>query len=604
MKKFLILAASAILLACGGGGDNGATQPQSTAPGLPSLVVAAQIAVAPSRCPYGGVSVDTGIDMNGNGLLDPAEVSNTQYVCNGAPGANGASGINALVAVTSEPPGTNCINGGKAVNVGQDVNLDGRLNTTEITSSAYICASGSSGVNPITATVSEPPGANCANGGLKTTSGLDTNANNALDGVEVTSTAYVCNGVNGLSGSAGANGSNGSAGANGLKSLTATVAEAAGANCANGGLKTTSGLDANANNVLDPAEVTSTAYVCNGANGASGTNGANGTNGSNGSAGANGLTSLSLTVAEAAGANCTNGGLKTTSGLDTNANNVLDPAEVTSTAYVCNGANGTNGSSGSAGANGLTSLSAIVAEPAGANCPNGGLKMTNGLDANSSGTLESGEVTSTRYACNAPIPAGVSVYRWNEWSTYDNSTGNWLASNLGSLFGGVIPSNWTDNNALASQISPSGDVLRTLFNRTGRSGLNATVYADSWYSYSSTNGKMAGAVFRVRNNTGSAVNWTPSFYYTSNLPWGEKASVALNGSSAWQSPVDSGGAVNASVVLSLPANQTSTVIFIVGSGPQTFSPMRTTLLAFYNNSLALPPGLEYVDDLDTVVTGW
>ena len=61
-----------------------------------------------------------------------------------------------------------------------------------------------------------------------------------------------------------------------------------------------------------------------------------------------------------------------------------------------------------------------------------------------------------------------------------------------------------------------GDVLRTLFNRTGRSGLNAMVYADSWYSFSSTNGKMAGAVFRVRNSTGSAVIWTPVFFYSCN----------------------------------------------------------------------------------------
>jgi hypothetical protein len=462
----------------------------------------------------------------------------------------------------------------------------------EVTSTAYVCngangtngSAGANGLKSLTATVAEAAGANCTDGGLKTTAGLDANANNVLDAVEVTSTAYVCNGANGT------NGANGSSGANGFNSLIATVAEAAGANCSNGGLKTTTGLDVNANNVLDAVEVTSTAYVCNGASGA------------NGSSGANGVNSLTATVTEAAGANCTNGGMKTTSGLDANANNVLDAAEVTSTAYVCSGLNGANGSNGSAGANGLNSLAAIIEEAAGGNCSNGGLKITTGLDANANGTLDAAEVSSTKYACTGLIPAGVSVYRWNEWSTYDQNNG-WLAGNSASLFGGVTPSNWTDNSALAAQISPSGDVLRTLFNRTGRSGRNATVYADSWYSYSSTNGKMAGAVFRVRNTTGSAVNWTPYFFYTAYNGWSERASVALNGSNVWQSTSDSGGNLSANVVLSLPPNQVSTVIFIVGSGPAA-TPMRTTLLAFHNNSLALPAGLEYVDDLDTVVMGW
>jgi hypothetical protein len=45
-------------------------------------------------------------------------------------------------------------------------------------------------------------------------------------------------------------------------------------------------------------------------------------------------------VAEAAGANCTYGGNRVSSGLDTNANGVLDAGEVTATSYNCNGAPG------------------------------------------------------------------------------------------------------------------------------------------------------------------------------------------------------------------------------------------------------------------------
>jgi hypothetical protein len=80
-------------------------------------------------------------------------------------------------------------------------------------------------------------------------------------------------------------------------------------------------------------------------------------------------------------------------GLDTNGNSILDASEVTTTAYVCNGANGTNG---------LNSLVAIVTEPAGANCTYGGINVTSGLDTNANGTLDPSEVTTTKYVCNGP----------------------------------------------------------------------------------------------------------------------------------------------------------------------------------------------------------
>jgi OmcA/MtrC family decaheme c-type cytochrome len=60
-------------------------------------------------------------------------------------------------------------------------------------------------------------------------------------------------------------GDDGSDGSNGLSSLTSTSTEAPGTNCANGGQKIEVGEDTNRNGVLDPSEVTSTSYVCNGA---------------------------------------------------------------------------------------------------------------------------------------------------------------------------------------------------------------------------------------------------------------------------------------------------------------------------------------------------
>ena len=68
--------------------------------------------------------------------------------------------------------------------------------------------------------------------------------------------------------------------------------------------------------------------------------------GSDGTDGTNGKNSLISTTTESSGANCTTGGLKIQSGLDSDVDGVLDSAEVTATTYVCNGSNGSNGSNG------------------------------------------------------------------------------------------------------------------------------------------------------------------------------------------------------------------------------------------------------------------
>ena len=67
----------------------------TAAAGQNSVAVSkATLPVGDSNCPTGGVSVSSGIDTNGNGVLDASEVSNTQYVCNGADGTNGTNGTN------------------------------------------------------------------------------------------------------------------------------------------------------------------------------------------------------------------------------------------------------------------------------------------------------------------------------------------------------------------------------------------------------------------------------------------------------------------------------------------------------------------------------
>ena len=70
----------------------------------------------------------------------------------------------------------------------------------------------------------------------------------------------------GLTGPAGTNGSNGQ------NALIKTTTEPVGANCANGGTKIETGLDANGNGTLEPGEINAsqTKYVCNGVDGTQG----------------------------------------------------------------------------------------------------------------------------------------------------------------------------------------------------------------------------------------------------------------------------------------------------------------------------------------------
>ena len=338
------------------------------ASGLNSLVNTLSEA-AGLNCTTGGKKIQSGIDLNNNGALDSSEVLQTNYVCNGAAGATGitgATGLSSLVNTTSEAAGLNCITGGKKIQSGIDLNNNGVLDSSEVLQTEYVCngATGTNGLSSLVNATSESVGLNCTTGGKKIQSGLDLNNNGILDSSEVLQTGYVCN---------GATGATGESGTNGLNSLVKTTDEPAGSNCITGGVKVQSGLDSNENGVLDSSEVSQTDYVCNGATGT------------------NGLNSLVKTTDETAGSNCTTGGKKIQSGLDSNNNGILDSSEVSQTDYVCNGATGTNG---------LNSLVSTTDEAAGSNCTTGGKKIQSGLDSNNNGVLDSTEVSQTNYVCN------------------------------------------------------------------------------------------------------------------------------------------------------------------------------------------------------------
>lgn len=265
-----------------------------------------------------------------------------------------------------EAPGANCRSGGQALLTGNDDNLDGSLSSTEITSTQYIC-NGVAGKTPLIATKSEPVGTACPTGGQAISWGYDDNGNTILDANEIAKTTFVCNGLN------GANGQNGSA------SLVAVIPQPPNAHCASGGQGIYSGVDLDGDGLLQPGEVKSSSFVCNGANGT------------------NGGTALVRTAAESSGVNCANGGVRILSGLDMNDDGALADAEATNTVFVCHGAQGLQGPQGVPGVN---AAFAITSEGPGPNCASGGQRIDVGADANANGVLDPSEVAQTRWICD------------------------------------------------------------------------------------------------------------------------------------------------------------------------------------------------------------
>lgn len=142
---------------------------------------------AGASCPGGGQRVEAGIDDDGDGVLDADEVESTSYVCDGVPGAA------ALVSVTPEPAGASCAEGGSRVDAGLDDDGDGTLDPEEVTSTSYACTT--AGITSLITLTPEPAGAHCADGGQRIDSGLDDDGDGTLSTAEVDATTYVCDRV-------------------------------------------------------------------------------------------------------------------------------------------------------------------------------------------------------------------------------------------------------------------------------------------------------------------------------------------------------------------------------------------------------------------------
>ncbi len=112
----------------------------------------------------------------------------------GPVGPSGVAGATSLLRIIDEPAGAHCANGGHAVQSGLDKNGNGILDDNEVTATAYLCTaqSGPNGESSLVRVIEERPGANCRSGGHVVQSGLDANGNGILDAGEVSSSTYLC----------------------------------------------------------------------------------------------------------------------------------------------------------------------------------------------------------------------------------------------------------------------------------------------------------------------------------------------------------------------------------------------------------------------------
>ena len=103
--------------------------------------------------------------------------------------------------------------------------------------------------------------------------------------------------------------------------------------------------------------------------------------------------------AEPAGDNCAEGGTALSVGLDRDGDGALSADEIDSTSYLCDAASG------------ATAGSTVVTadEPAGQNCPFGGVAITTGVDADGDGALSGDEVVDVAYICTPEAGSAPSL---------------------------------------------------------------------------------------------------------------------------------------------------------------------------------------------------
>eukprot|EP00039_Didymoeca_costata_P001594 m.53590 g.53590 ORF g.53590 m.53590 type:complete len:436 (+) comp10873_c0_seq3:86-1393(+) len=201
----------------------------------------------------------------------------------------------------------------------------------------------------------------------------------------------------------------------------------------------------------------------------------------------------------------------------------------------------------------------------------------------------------------------IPVYRVAWFQTYNNGPVGWFDQNRNRGFGGVSPHDWTDGNARADRIGTDVKYLQSLFTRTRTaSSYGAQICADNNMMYSSTTGIMCGALFRIKNTKSTAVQWRVNWVFTAYSGWSERASVAMNKVNQYSSGCS--GSCSTTINLNLPPSKTSTIIFMTSTSGAGWGYagiyLRASINMIVDDSLKLPDGLEYVDDLDGLTGTW
>lgn len=99
-KLSLMAVAFAGLTACGDGDDGrDGTNGTNGSNGLNSLITQTALPQGNANCPNSGTQIDSGLDQNGNGTLETAEVTSTQYVC--SPGVTSVSASELLTSLNN-----------------------------------------------------------------------------------------------------------------------------------------------------------------------------------------------------------------------------------------------------------------------------------------------------------------------------------------------------------------------------------------------------------------------------------------------------------------------------------------------------------------------
>lgn len=136
------LTESDSLLACSGKAWRNVTVPGGGAGGT-SLI--ATVTEAPgANCASGGLKVNSGLDDDGDSVLDPGEVTAFSYVCNGDDGDDGANGGTPTLLRTVQRTATlgECSDGGSAITFYQDLNGNSTLDGGEQQGPAVVVCNG------------------------------------------------------------------------------------------------------------------------------------------------------------------------------------------------------------------------------------------------------------------------------------------------------------------------------------------------------------------------------------------------------------------------------------------------------------------------------